>query len=119
MKINELIQTGTKVAEFLTPILDEDGNETGEFEITQKEIPIMETVYRDMTPEEIAKAEEEAANIPEPEPSPEEQIAEVKNRIEGLAEEVSDATSSNEDMMDAIVELAEILSELLEAQSQD
>lgn len=34
----------------------------------------MGIVYRDMTPEEIAEAERLQANIPEPEPTPEERL---------------------------------------------
>lgn len=43
-------------------------------ETRTREIPVMGMVYRDMTPEEIAEAERLQANIPEPEPTPEERL---------------------------------------------
>lgn len=48
MRIGEYKQIDTEVIK--TPVLDEEGNETGEFTETQK--PITGMVYRDMTPEE-------------------------------------------------------------------
>lgn len=39
-------------------------------------------IYRDMTPEEIAAFEREAANAPAPEPTAEERLAALESRME-------------------------------------
>ena len=39
-------------------------------------------IYRDMTPEEIAAFEKEAANAPIPEPTAEERLAALESRME-------------------------------------
>lgn len=55
---------------------DDDGNITAEAwdETVEVEVPVMGMVYRDATPEEIAEFEREQAEMPEPEPSPEERM---------------------------------------------
>lgn len=63
MKINELVQVGTRTEEYEEKIpatYDNEGKEiTPEtVEIRTREIPIMESVTRDMTPEEEAACEE-------------------------------------------------------------
>lgn len=59
MRICELVQTGTKQITNTVMVYDydQDGNIIGQHEETvTKEEPVMETVYRDMTPEEEAEA---------------------------------------------------------------
>lgn len=83
MRINELIQTGTKTVTETVMIpaeYDDEGNiivEEHEETIT-KEIPIMGMVYRDATPEEEAQYAAEQAEMArqeaEREPTPEEQL---------------------------------------------
>jgi len=63
MKKNILVQVGTEVIENQMPILDEDGNPTGEFETIRKEVPIMESQYVDMTEEEIAELQTEEPTL--------------------------------------------------------
>ena len=41
-------------------------------------------VYRDATPEEIAEFERQQAEMPEPEPSPEERLAELENTTDDM-----------------------------------
>lgn len=55
---------------------DDDGNIISEerIETIQKEVPVMGMVYREMTAEEIAEFERQQAEMPEPEPSPEERM---------------------------------------------
>jgi len=84
MRINELIQVGTDRTEQLMPILDADGNETGEYETIVRETPIMQMVYRDMTAEEVAEEEALAASMPEPEPTPEERIEQLERKLAAL-----------------------------------
>lgn len=79
MKTAEYKQTGTKTEEYtvtIPPEYDDVGNLISEEheEIRTREVPVMGMVYRDMTPEEIAEAERLQANIPEPEPTPEERL---------------------------------------------
>lgn len=57
MRIAEYKQIDTDIIESVMPILDDDGNDTGEFETVRKEFPVMGMVYREATPEEIAQAE--------------------------------------------------------------
>lgn len=59
MRVSEYKQTGTETITEQMPVLDEDGNETGEFETVTREVPVMQMVYRDMTPEEEAEALEQ------------------------------------------------------------
>ena len=79
MRIAEYKQIDTKTEEYTVTIPAEYDNEgkliTEEHEETRtREIPVMGKVYRDMTPEEISEAEKLQANIPEPEPTPEERL---------------------------------------------
>lgn len=60
--------------------------------------------YRDMTPEEIAELEVLAATMPEPTPTPEEQIAELQAKLDALQAE-------NEICAGAIEELAALYAE--------
>lgn len=55
---------------------DEDGNIIAESwdETVEMEVPVMGMVYRDATPEEIAEFERQQAEMPEPEPTPEERL---------------------------------------------
>ena len=47
-------------------------------EIVDVDVPTMGMVYRDATTEEIAEFERYQAEMPEPEPSPEERLAELE-----------------------------------------
>lgn len=55
---------------------DEDGNIIAEAwdETVEVQVPVMGMVYRDATPEEVAEMERRQAEIPEPEPTPEERL---------------------------------------------
>lgn len=55
---------------------DDDGNIAAEAweETVEVEVPVMGMVYRDATPEEIAEFERQKAELPEPEPTPEERM---------------------------------------------
>lgn len=79
MKIAEYKQTGTRIEEYTVTIPAEYDNEgkliSEEHEETRtREVPVMGMVYRDMTPEEIVEAERLQADMPEPEPTPEERL---------------------------------------------
>lgn len=112
MRINELIQVGTETVIGQMPILDEEGNPTGEFETVTREKPIMQSVTRDMTPEEVAQAEAEAAAMPEPEPTAEELIGELTEAVADLSMVVSDNSMDNESTMDAIADLSMVVSDM-------
>ena len=55
---------------------DKDGNIINEAwdETVEVEVPVMDMVYRDATPEEVSEFERLQAELPEPEPSPEERM---------------------------------------------
>jgi len=79
MKVSEYKQTGIRTESYTVTVPAEYDDEgkliTEEHEETRtREVPVMGMVYRDMTPEEIAEAERLQANIPEPEPTPEERL---------------------------------------------
>ena len=59
---------------------DDEGNIIVEAwdETVEMEVPVMGMVYRDATQEEIAEFERQQAELPEPEPSPEERLAELE-----------------------------------------
>lgn len=53
---------------------DEEGNILTEAYDEEKHIPVMGMVYRGATPEEIEEFERQKAEMPEPEPTPEERL---------------------------------------------
>lgn len=119
MKINELIQVGTEtITEQITipAQYDEEGNEISpeRVETVERERPIMEQVTRDMTPEEVAQAEAEAANMPAPEPTAEELISILGNAVAELSEIVSDNAMGNDMMTNAIADLSAVVSDMAE-----
>lgn len=78
-RVAEYKQIDTKTEEYTVTIpaeYDDEGNIISEEheEIRTREIPVMGMVYRDMTPEEIAEAEKLQADMPKPEPTPEERL---------------------------------------------
>lgn len=74
MKKNILRQVGARTEKrirVIPPTYDEDGNllseeYTEEYEV---EVPIMKSVYRDMTEEEIAEMQKQKEELPTEEPS--------------------------------------------------
>ena len=85
MKVAEYKQTGTRT-ETVPPEYDEEGNLISEEheETRTREIPVMGMVYRDMTPEEIAKLEKIQAEMPEPQSTAEERLNKVEQRTDTL-----------------------------------
>lgn len=67
---------------------DEDGNIINEAwdETVEVQVPVMGMVYRDATPEEIAEMERQRAELPEPEPTPEERLAELEAQNQMLTQ---------------------------------
>ena len=67
---------------------DEDGNIINEAwdETVEVEVPVMGMVYRDATAEEIAEFERQQAEMPEPEPTPEERLAELEAQNQMLTQ---------------------------------
>lgn len=89
MRIAEYKQVDTKTEEYTVTIPTEYDNEgkliTEEHEETRtREVPVMGMVYRDMTAEEIAEAERLQAEMPEPEPTPEER----RNTLETTTDDI-------------------------------
>ena len=69
---------------------DDDGNiiEDAFDETVDVEVPVMGMVYRDATPEEIAEMERQQAELPEPEPTPEERLSIMEDAFAELCMEV-------------------------------
>ena len=69
---------------------DKDGNIINEAwdETVEVEVPVMGMVYRDATPEEIAEFECQQAEMPEPEPTPEERLSMMEDAFAELCMEV-------------------------------
>lgn len=79
MEINELIKTGERIEQRVihhAAEYDDDGNIITEAwdEIVEVQVPVIGMVYRDATPEEEAEFERQQAELPEPEPTPEERL---------------------------------------------
>ena len=79
MRIAEYKQVSTRTEQRVIhhdALLDDNGNIiAGEWDETvEVQVPVMGMVYRDATPEEIAEFESQQAELPEPEPTPEERL---------------------------------------------
>lgn len=79
MKINELVKVGERTERRVIhhdAVYADDGHVAAEAwdETVEVQVPVMGTVYRYATPEEIAELERLKAEIPEPEPTPEERL---------------------------------------------
>ena len=79
MEINELIKTGERIEQRVIhheSEYDDDGNIITEAwdEIVEVQVPVIGMVYRNATPEEEAEFERQKAEMPEPEPTPEERL---------------------------------------------
>ena len=91
MKKNILVKVGERT-ETSERIIPDVYNENGEL-LTPKtveqytvNVPIMEARNVEMTAEEIAEFERQQAEIPEPEPSPEERLAELEAQNQMLTQ---------------------------------
>lgn len=79
MKIGEYKQVSTKTVQRVVDhaaVYGDDGNIIANAwsETVDVEVPVMGMVYRDATQEEIEEMERQKAEIPEPEPTPEERM---------------------------------------------
>lgn len=81
---------------------DDDGNIAAEAwdETVEVEVPVMGLVYRDATPEEVSEFERQQAEMPEPEPTPEERMDDL--------EAVSDMAYINSELALAMLEGLEV-----------
>lgn len=105
MKINDLVKIGERTEQRVIhhdAEYAEDGSVTREAwdEVIEVQVPVMDMVYRDATPEEEAEFERQQAELPEPEPTPEERMAEV--------EAVSDMAYINSELALAMLEEMEV-----------
>lgn len=55
-------------------------------ETVEVQVPVMGMVYRDATPQEITEFERQQAELPEPEPSTEERLAELEAQNQMLTQ---------------------------------
>lgn len=93
MKVNELVQCGTKTETrqvFVPAIYDDEGNVLSEArtELQEVEVPNMVAVTRDMTQEEEAEVRAFEASMPEPQPTIYESVESLKSSTDNLADTV-------------------------------
>lgn len=93
MRVNELVQRGTKLVTrevFVPATYDEEGNLLSEAttELQEVEVPNMVAVTRDMTPKEEAEARAFEASMPEPQPTIDERVETLKSSTNELADTV-------------------------------
>lgn len=76
---------------------DDDGNiiEDAFDETVNVEVPVMGMVYRDATPEEIAEIERQKAEMPEPEPTPEERLDALETVTDDIVLLMADLIGGN------------------------
>ena len=91
MRIAEYKQIDTKIVPeeiYHAAEYDADGNLAADAytETVDVEVPVMGMVYRDATAEEIAEAEQMQAEMPKPEPTAEEQLADLAEYVNVLTE---------------------------------
>lgn len=75
----------------------DDGNITAEAwdETVVVEVPVMGMVYRDATPEEIAEFERQQAEMPKPEPTPEERLDALETTTDDMILLMADLIGGN------------------------
>ena len=91
MKKNVLLKVGerTETRERIIPaVYDENGEIVTEETVEQYtvNVPVMEARNVEMTAEEIAEFERQQAELPEPEPTPEERLAELEAQKQMLTQ---------------------------------
>lgn len=93
MKVNELVQCGTKTETrqvFIPAAYDNEGNVLSEArtELQEVEVPNMVSITRDMTPEEEAEVRAFESSMPEPQPTIDERVESLKISTDELADTV-------------------------------
>ena len=89
MRIAEYKKTGTKTEEYKVTVPAEDDEENNLIseeheEIRTREVPVMEMVYRDMTPEEVEEIQKLQAETPDPEPTVEERVSTLESTTDDM-----------------------------------
>lgn len=79
MRINELVKVGERTEQRVIhhdALWDDNGNIVADAwdEAVEVQVPVMGMVYRDATPEEEAEFARQQAELPPPEPTPEERL---------------------------------------------
>ena len=106
MRIAEYKQISTRLINRIIhhdALWDDNGNIVANAwdEVVEVQVPVMGTVYRDASPDEIDEMERQQAEYPPPEPTPEERIAKLEaenaHLIEALELILSGATEVNGD----------------------
>lgn len=89
MRINELVKVGERTEQRVIhhdAIWDDNGNIVADEwdETVEVQVPVMGVVYRDATPEEIAEMERQQAELPPPEPTPEERLETLETTTDDI-----------------------------------
>ena len=101
MRINELVKVGERTEQRVihhAAEYDDDSNIIAEAwdEIVEVQIPVIGMVYRDATPEEIAEMERQQAELPPPEPTPEERLDALENTTDDIILMMADLIGGGE-----------------------
>lgn len=95
MKINDLVKVGERTEQRVihhAAEYAEDGSVARDAwdETIEVQVPVMGVVYREATPEEAAEFDRQRAELPEPQPTPEERIAELEAALDMLLKGVTE-----------------------------
>lgn len=95
MKINDLVKVGERTEQRVIhhdELCDDNGNIVANSwdETIEVQVPVMDTVYRNATPEEEAEFERMKAEMPEPEPTAEERLNKLEPRTDALEDTTDD-----------------------------
>lgn len=91
MRINDLVKVGERTEQRVIhhdDVWDDNGNIIANAwdETIEVQVPVMDTVYRDATPEEEAEFERMQAELPEPEMTTEERMTVMEDAFAELCE---------------------------------
>lgn len=91
MKINDLVKIGERTEQRVIhhdALWDDNGNIIANAwdEVIEVQAPVMGTVYRDATPEEIAEMERQQAEMPAPDMTTEERMTVMEDAFAELCE---------------------------------
>ena len=105
MRINDLVKVGERTEQRVIhhdDVRDDNGNVVANAwdEVVEVQVPVMGTVYRDATPEEVTEMERMKAEMPEPDMTTEERLDQV--------ESVSDMAYINSELALAMLQELEV-----------
>lgn len=100
MKINDLVKIGERTEQRVihhNALWDDNGNIVANAwdETVEVQVPVMGTVYRDASPDEMDEMERQQAEMPEPEPSPEDRLDALETATDDIILMMADLIGGN------------------------